>query len=149
MAKREAASAQTNGNTTATPRSRAEPQSALEQNLVAFAEQVGRFVGTVQARSEEWLTSEQLRAQMAAVRDGHEPERNARVLGWRKRAHDFGLVPVEDGGAVDSFAVVEPADRLIREEEPEAFDDQPVDEAQPDAEEVESDAEDDAADAFG
>jgi RNA polymerase primary sigma factor len=42
------------------------------------------------------------------------------VLDWRDRAHDFGLVPLEDTGVDEP--VVEPASRLIEEEEPEAFD---------------------------
>lgn len=57
--------------------------------------------------------------------DWREPEQNARVLDWRRRAHEFGLVPVEGHGA-GAAAVVEPPDRLLEEEEPEAFDEQPV-----------------------
>jgi RNA polymerase primary sigma factor len=57
----------------------------------------------------------------------HEPERNVSVLDWRERAHDYGLVPVGDpvdeGEAV--FGTIEP-ERLLREEEPEAFDDQHI-----------------------
>jgi RNA polymerase primary sigma factor len=56
----------------------------------------------------------------------HEPEANASVLDWRERAHEFGLVPVDERATVDEHAVVEPPERLIEEEEPEAFDDQPV-----------------------
>ena len=54
--------------------------------------------------------------------DWRAPERNAHVLDWRQRAHEFGLVPLVegvDGGAVDE-PIVEPADRLIEEEDPEA-----------------------------
>ena len=54
----------------------------------------------------------------------HEPEANASVLDWRERAHEFGLVPVDDHGALDERPVVEPPERLIEEEEQEAFDDQ-------------------------
>src|SRR6185295_5384539 len=61
--------------------------------------------------------------------DWREPERNAHILDWHHRAHEFGLVPVEDDGEVDEF-VVEPAQRLIEEEEPEAFDDQPLEYAE-------------------
>src|SRR5258708_38143 len=53
--------------------------------------------------------------------DWREPERNAHVLGWRDRAHEFGLIPLEDTGLMDEI-VVEPPSRLIEEEEPEAFD---------------------------
>ena len=52
--------------------------------------------------------------------DWREPERNAHVLDWRDRAHDFGLVPLEDNGGVEA-RVAEPPSRLIEEEEPEAF----------------------------
>ena len=53
--------------------------------------------------------------------DWREPGPNAHVLDWRDRAHDFGLVPLEDSGMVET-AVVEPTSRLLEEEEPEAFD---------------------------
>jgi RNA polymerase primary sigma factor len=64
--------------------------------------------------------------------DWHEPERNVHVLDWRERAHEFGLVPIDEHGAMDP-PIVEPPDRLLREEEPEAFEDQPLDEAERDA----------------
>jgi RNA polymerase primary sigma factor len=55
--------------------------------------------------------------------DWREPERNAHVLDWRGRAHEFGLVPVEEHGEIES---VERPDRLIEEDDPEAFDEQPL-----------------------
>jgi RNA polymerase primary sigma factor len=58
--------------------------------------------------------------------DWREPERNMHVLDWRDRAHEFGLVPLEDTGQIET--IVEPSSRLIEEEEPEAFDDQRFDE---------------------
>jgi len=58
--------------------------------------------------------------------DWHEPERNMHVLDWRERAHDFGLVPIEESGAIET-GIVEPPRRLIEEEEPEAFDEQRFD----------------------
>jgi RNA polymerase primary sigma factor len=57
--------------------------------------------------------------------DWHEPERNAHVLGWRGRAHEFGHVPVDERGAVER-PPIEPPRRMLEEEKPEAFDDQPV-----------------------
>jgi RNA polymerase primary sigma factor len=60
--------------------------------------------------------------------DWRETERNARVLDWRERAHRFGLVPVENHGVI-APSVVEPPERLLEEEEPEAFEDQPIGEA--------------------
>ena len=61
--------------------------------------------------------------------DWREPERNVHVLDWRERAHAFGLVPVDEHGEGGPL-VIEPPEQLIAEEEPEAFDEQPVDEAE-------------------
>jgi len=47
------------------------------------------------------------------------------VLDWRARAQGFGLVPL-DHPHVDVAGVSEPAEQLIEEEEPEAFEDQSV-----------------------
>jgi RNA polymerase primary sigma factor len=60
--------------------------------------------------------------------DWREAERNAHVLDWRSRAQAFGLLPVERHGPIAE--VVEPPERLLSEEEPEAFEDQPLDEAE-------------------
>jgi RNA polymerase primary sigma factor len=57
--------------------------------------------------------------------DWREPERNGHVLDWRERAHEFGLLPVDDHGSMD-HGLVEPAERMIDEGEPEAFDDRPI-----------------------
>jgi hypothetical protein len=42
---------------------------AMEQRLVALAEQLGRLAGTVQTRAEGWLDSAALNKQLAGVRD--------------------------------------------------------------------------------
>ena len=42
---------------------------AIEQQVVAFAEQLGRVVGTVQAKAEGWLDPRALTDQVARVRD--------------------------------------------------------------------------------
>jgi RNA polymerase primary sigma factor len=73
--------------------------------------------------------------------DWSDPRANAHLLDWRQRAHEFGLVPVEDGEPGDDASLVVPVDRLLAEEEPEAADDQDVDESL-----VEEGAEEDAAD---
>lgn len=57
--------------------------------------------------------------------DWEEPERNMHVLDWRARAEEFGLNPVE-GRKQKGSMVVEPPDQLLEEEEPEAFEEQPV-----------------------
>jgi RNA polymerase primary sigma factor len=49
------------------------------------------------------------------------------VLDWRARAHEFGLVPL-DQSEPEAAMPMEPADQLIDEEEPEAFEEQDVDE---------------------
>ena len=68
-----------------------------------------------------WATGE-------ALVDWREPEQNARVLDWRERAHEFGLIPLEGQGPVGP-PIVEPPERLLEEEESEAFEEQPVEEA--------------------
>jgi hypothetical protein len=57
--------------------------------------------------------------------DWIEPDRNVRVLDWRERAQQFGLVPV--GPDHDTLPVASTSpERLLREEEPESLSDQPV-----------------------
>ena len=51
------------------------------------------------------------------------------MLDWRERAHAFGLAPVGHHGAIEP-PPVEPPDRLLEEEEPEAFEQQPLEEAE-------------------
>jgi RNA polymerase primary sigma factor len=63
--------------------------------------------------------------------DWDRPERNSHILDWRERAHEFGLTPVEDDGAIDG-PLVEPADQLVFEEEPEASEVQAFDDAERD-----------------
>ena len=43
---------------------------AHEPRLVAFAEQLGRFAGTFQAKAEGWMDREALNKEIASVRDG-------------------------------------------------------------------------------
>ncbi|HZT77441.1 MAG TPA: sigma-70 family RNA polymerase sigma factor [Vicinamibacterales bacterium] len=64
----------------------------------------------------------------APLVDWAEPARNAHVLDWRRRAHEFGLVPVGDAGGTPP-SIVEPPERLLEHEEPEAFAERPIDEA--------------------
>ena len=44
--------------------------TAMEQRVGAFAEQLGRMVGTIQAKAEGWTDREVLSKQLASVRDG-------------------------------------------------------------------------------
>src|SRR5438876_4123818 len=43
---------------------------AIEQRLIAFAEQLGRMVGTVQARADGWMDLPALQEQVTRIRDG-------------------------------------------------------------------------------
>ena len=43
---------------------------ALESRVVAFAEQMGRIAGTVQAKTEGWMDRDALNKQIAGIRDG-------------------------------------------------------------------------------
>ena len=70
MAKRDNETTRTNGGTTTTNASGATTADAMEQRVVAFAEQLGRIAGTFQAKAEGWLDREALTKQIASVRDG-------------------------------------------------------------------------------
>ena len=61
MAKRDNETTRANGGTTTA--------DAIEQRVAAFAEQLGRIAGTVQAKAEGWLDREALTRQIASVRD--------------------------------------------------------------------------------
>jgi RNA polymerase primary sigma factor len=75
--------------------------------------------------------------------DWENPESNQHILDWRARAHDFGLIPV-DQADTSEMPLVQPTDQLLHEEEPEAFEEQPVEAhraAQPFGEEEEEQTE--------
>jgi hypothetical protein len=61
MAKRDNETTRANSGTTTA--------DAMEQRVVAFAEQLGRIAGTFQAKAENWLDREALTKQIASVRD--------------------------------------------------------------------------------
>jgi hypothetical protein len=68
MAKRKSDTAptiRTRSNAPAHP----ETSDPIEQRVIAFAEQLGRIVGTVQAKTEGWMDTEKLRKQISGVRD--------------------------------------------------------------------------------
>ena len=69
MAKRGNETTRTNGGTTTTNASGTTTADAMEQRVVAFAEQLGRIAGTFQAKAEGWLDREALTRQIASVRD--------------------------------------------------------------------------------
>ncbi len=69
MAKRDKGSKQTKTTAAASTADTTKPGDAMEQRVLAFAEQLGRIVGTVQARTEGWMDRETLNKQIAGVRD--------------------------------------------------------------------------------
>jgi hypothetical protein len=70
MAKHDDGTKRTNTGPTTTSASDATAADAMEQRVVAFAEQLGRIAGTVQAKAEGWMDRETLNTQIAKVRDG-------------------------------------------------------------------------------
>jgi RNA polymerase primary sigma factor len=77
-------------------------------------------------RNAEWGSSESTESSLI---DWREPRRNAHVLDWRERAHEFGLVPVDEEDEPGT-SVEQPPERLLEEEEPEAFRLEPVRESE-------------------
>ena len=93
---------------------------ALDQRVVKFAEQVGRMVGTVQAKAEGWLDGAALQSQLKGLRDeasalleqiaatapavfgkrtARRPRSSARKTGVKSTAAD---AKTRSGGAVDA-----------------------------------------------
>jgi hypothetical protein len=48
----------------------ADSEKTVEQRVVAFAEQLGRLVGTVESKAEGWLDQKALNSQLTQIRDG-------------------------------------------------------------------------------
>jgi RNA polymerase primary sigma factor len=57
--------------------------------------------------------------------DWENPETNQHILDWRARAHDFGLIPV-DQADTSEMPIVQSPQQLLHDEEPEAFEEQPI-----------------------
>ena len=70
MAKRDGGTTRTKGVTPTADASGGATSDAMEQRVVAFAEQLGRIAGTLQAKAEGWMDRETLNTQIASVRDG-------------------------------------------------------------------------------
>jgi hypothetical protein len=70
MTKRDSGTRHAKRETTTSSASGATTTDPIEQRLVAFAEQLGRMVGTIQAKAEGWLDRETLNQQIVSVRDG-------------------------------------------------------------------------------
>jgi hypothetical protein len=70
MAKRESGGKQGKTAESAVPvTDAATTNDAMEQRVIAFAEQLGRISGTVAAKAEGWMDREALNKQIAGVRD--------------------------------------------------------------------------------
>jgi len=54
---------------TSNPKTSATPSDAIEQRVVAFAEQLGRLVGTVQTKADGWMDVPALQEQITRIRD--------------------------------------------------------------------------------
>ena len=59
-----------NRETTTSTASSVTMEDPIEQRVVAFAEQLGRMVATIQAKAEGWMDRETLNQQILSVRDG-------------------------------------------------------------------------------
>lgn len=71
MATRNGGTTQTKADTKTTPRPAAAPTTnTLDPRVAAFAEQLGRIAGTIQAKAESWMDRDTLNKQIASVRDG-------------------------------------------------------------------------------
>src|SRR5690349_9720121 len=82
---------------------------AMEQRMLAFAEQLGRIVGSVQSKAEGWLESEALTAQIAGVRDSAAELLQQLAGGARKRSRKTSAAKAapartkgRSGGVVDA-----------------------------------------------
>ena len=85
--------------------------NAVEQQVVAFAEQLGRIVGTVQAKTEGWLDGEALKEQLSHVRDsasalleqlGVQKTKTAPAAETRTAPKSAGANRGRSGGVVDA-----------------------------------------------
>ena len=70
MTKRDSGTRHAKGETTTSSASGATTADPTEQRLLAFAEQLGRMIGTIHSKAEGWMDRETLNQQIVSVRDG-------------------------------------------------------------------------------
>jgi len=70
MTKRTQSTTGRNPITATTTSSRATTADGMEERVLAFAEQLGRIAGTVQAKTAGWMDGDALKKELARVRDG-------------------------------------------------------------------------------
>ena len=114
MAKRDSGAKRTNTAAAPTASNAAMTPDAMEQRVVAFAEQLGRMVGTVQAKAEGWMDRDALNKQIASVRDsaaellGQLSDNVTNLAGTAKKAATAATSGAQisgkgrSGGAVDA-----------------------------------------------
>jgi hypothetical protein len=109
MAKRGNETTRANGATTMTDASGRTTADAMEPRVLAFAEQLGRIAGTLQAKAEGWMNREALTKQIASVRDGAAELLEQLAGGERKAAKGvpaataaLGKTKGRSGGVVDA-----------------------------------------------
>jgi hypothetical protein len=70
MTRRSPSATQQDSRTAPTTSPDTRSADALEARVLAFAEQLGRIAGTVQAKTSGWMDSDALKKDLARVRDG-------------------------------------------------------------------------------
>jgi hypothetical protein len=70
MTRRSPSATQRNSSTAPTTSSGTPRVDVLEERVLAFAEQLGRIAGTVQAKTAGWMDGDTLKKELARVRDG-------------------------------------------------------------------------------
>jgi hypothetical protein len=70
MTRRSPSATQRDSSTAPTPSLAAPSVDGLEERVLAFAEQLGRIAGTVQAKTAGWMNGDALKQELARVRDG-------------------------------------------------------------------------------
>jgi RNA polymerase primary sigma factor len=75
-----------------------------------------------------WRSKARHKSGSESLVNWRDPARNAHILDWRDRAHEFGLLPVDAHGDVERHFMGAP-EHILRDEEPEAFEEQPIDAA--------------------
>ena len=101
MAKR---SSKPSGKTTPT----ADASSALERQVIAFAEQLGYVAGSIESRTEGWMDRKKLSRQITNVRDGAKHLLDQLATGVTSRVRRTKPAPAKpvrkarSGGTVDA-----------------------------------------------
>jgi hypothetical protein len=85
-----------------------EPSSALERQVIAFAEQLGYVAGSIDARTEGWMDRKKLSRQITSVRDSAKHLLDQLATGVASRVRRRKPAPAKpvrkarSGGTVDA-----------------------------------------------